>query len=266
MRCKNCGWENAEGSQNCEKCNAPLHGAMTDYANVYDRQHAAQHGHHSHDEQLKATVRDSAVFGTQEAEAPTVCRNCGYEMAPGTASCPMCGHPAQAAAAEPAPTVVQQQPQAFRQQPQAFQQQQQAFQRPQAQTHKCPRCGADLMPGARFCHNCGHTLRQGTVNAWDDPVNVIYCTLRPIAWSKEDKEYEPVTYSGESIVLNRENTDPNNQTITSAEQALLTYDGKDWYIEDKSEAKSTMIRITKKTKLESGDIIALGNRLFEFKD
>lgn len=79
-------------------------------------------------------------------------------------------------------------------------------------------------------------------------------------------QYGAISYSGERIVLNRANTDPNNQSITSKEQAVLTNDGTSWYIEDLSEQHSTMLRISRKTKLQSGDIIALGNRLFEFKD
>ena len=107
---------------------------------------------------------------------------------------------------------------------------------------------------------------RGTVNAWDDPQGNEYCSLRPIPWSRENTEYSPISYSGQRIVLNRANTDPNNQSITSREQAVLTNDGKNWYIEDLSDQHSTMIRISRKTKLQSGDIIALGNRLFEFKE
>lgn len=29
MRCNNCGWENPDGSQKCEKCNAPLQGGAS---------------------------------------------------------------------------------------------------------------------------------------------------------------------------------------------------------------------------------------------
>lgn len=78
--------------------------------------------------------------------------------------------------------------------------------------------------------------------------------------------YNPISYSGTEIALNRANTDPNNQTITSREQAVLICEGGSWYIEDRSEQHTTLIRITKRTKLESGDVIVLGNRLFEFKD
>ena len=128
----------------------------------------------------------------------------------------------------------------------------------------CPACGAPLVANARFCAQCGHSLGMGTIGAWG-PLQEEFCTLRPIAWATEEVTYNPTTYSGQTIVLNRANTDPNNQTITSKEQAVLTHEDGAWYIEDRSEAKTTLIRVRKKTKLESGDVIALGNRLFEFK-
>lgn len=78
--------------------------------------------------------------------------------------------------------------------------------------------------------------------------------------------YQPISYSGETISLNRANTDPNNNTITSKVQAVLTHDEEGWYIEDRSELRSTFIRADRKRKLESGDVIELGNRLFEFKE
>ena len=76
--------------------------------------------------------------------------------------------------------------------------------------------------------------------------------------------YQPISYSGDTIVLTRSNTDPNNNSITSKEQAVLTHDGNDWFIENKSEQETTFIKVSKKTKLTAGDVIILGNRLFEF--
>lgn len=151
--------------------------------------------------------------------------------------------------------------------PQRQQATEQESARPVRKEKHCPKCGATVTAGARFCPTCGQQLRNsGTVNAWDNPQGGDYCSLRPIAWGRENTQYNAITYSGERIVLNRANTDPNNQSITSKEQAVLTNDGKDWYIEDLSEQHSTMLRVSRKTKLQSGDIIALGNRLFEFKD
>jgi hypothetical protein len=92
-----------------------------------------------------------------------------------------------------------------------------------------------------------------------------FCTLKPIAWQGEDVPYTPVTYSGETIILNRANTDANNNSITSREQAVLTFEDGEWYIENRSDLRTTYIRVNGKTKLTSGDIIVLGNREFEFK-
>ena len=66
-------------------------------------------------------------------------------------------------------------------------------------------------------------------------------------------------------MLNRANTDPNNQSITSKEQAVLTFEDGAWYLEDRSDQKTTYVHAGRKTRLESGDIIILGNRRFEFK-
>ena len=136
---------------------------------------------------------------------------------------------------------------------------------PQNPGLKCAKCGAPLSPGAKFCPSCGAPVRPGTVNPWAAPQSGTFCTLKPIAWQGESIEYSPQSYSGEKIVLNRENTDPNNQSITSKAQAELVYENDAWYLEDKSEQQTTYIHAGRKTKLESGDIIILGNRRFEFK-
>lgn len=240
MRCKNCGWENPAEKLKCEKCNAPLSGSMIDHESVY---HGSKKGSvkEEHDS-LRSTVRESSVFDSIKGSpnGSKVCENCGYELADDMKICPACGTPtAETKSANQ--------------------------HEPKGKNKRCPKCGAELIPNARFCPQCGQTLRSGTVNAWSNPLHDKFCTLRPIAWTKEEITYNPITYSGQVIILNRENTDPNNQTITSKEQAVLTHENGDWYIEDHSEGKSTMIRVGKKTKLESGDIIALGNRLFEFK-
>lgn len=221
---------------------------MADHAYEPHRPESGRAGTSINEENLRATVRDSDFFGRQEfsggqSSGGQSCRNCGYEIAPGMSSCPSCGQPVNSGYSANNPNS-----------------------RKESGAKKCPKCGSPLQPGAKFCSNCGHTLRAGTVNAWDNPTNSDYCTLRPIAWAKEGKEYSPITYSGEVIALNRENTDPYNQTITSKTQAVLIHEGDTWYIEDKSDSKTTMLRIRKRIKLESGDVIALGNRLFEFKD
>lgn len=200
MRCKNCGYINAEGVLRCAKCNAPLEGSMIEP--VRPRQDEANIPENT---DMRATVKEVARL--QNAAA---CPRCGYPAGNGMTTCPQCGSPLAAA--------------------------------PQYR---------DI---------------RSTVNNFELPQqDSAFCTLRPIAWRNEPTPATLPTFSGTTIQLNRANTDPNNQTITSKTQAVLTYADDGWYIEDQSEQHTTFLRVARKTKLSDGDIIIMGNRQFEFK-
>ena len=240
MRCKNCGWENPDGTTKCEKCHAslgdatPVHKPTTP---VSDR--------------MRSTVAEGAIFTEfTPSVAPKTCPKCGYPVSDDSTSCPNCNHELQQA-----PTMIQ--------------------------TVKCKSCGTEIASDVKFCPSCGNPTSEdvhkprriqrstmGTVMG--GPVSGPaasnkFCTLRPIAWEGEDVNYNPITYSGDTIILNRSNTDANNNSITSREQAILTCEEGEWYIENRSDLRTTFIRVNGKIKLNSGDIIVLGNREFEFK-
>lgn len=240
MRCKNCGWENSEGQTKCEKCNGSLNEAPSAHnptTPVSDR--------------MRSTVAESEIFNDVTSKAaPKTCPKCGYPVSDTSSSCPNCNYELQ-----PAPTTIQ--------------------------STKCRSCGAEVAPTAKFCSNCGATLAadtpqprriqrptMGTVMGGPivgtASVNT-FCTLKPIAWQGEEVNYNPITYSGDSIVLNRANTDANNHSITSREQAVLTCEDGEWYLENRSDLRTTFLRVNGKVKLTNGDIIVLGNREFEFK-
>ena len=105
----------------------------------------------------------------------------------------------------------------------------------------------------------------GTVNPWSKPQDRKVCSLTPVAWEDEVETPGQNRYSGSMIVLNRDNTDPGNNTITSKEQALLTFEDGAWYLEDRSSQQTTYLHVSRKMKLEDGDIVILGNRRFLFK-
>lgn len=246
MRCKNCGWENPDGNLKCERCSSPLESSLSS-----DMENANKYQLEEHTSCLRSTIREvdySTLQLPMDYKQSTIrdngliCSNCGYNLSPSMNVCPQCGTSQRQSSA--------------------------GCEKSKSNKEKhCSKCGGVVMAGARFCPTCGQQLRNsGTVNAWDNPQSGDFCSLRPISWSRENTDYNAISFSGNRIILNRANTDPNNQSITSHEQAVLTYDGKDWYIEDLSEQRSTMLRVSRKTKLHSGDIIALGNRLFEFKD
>lgn len=83
---------------------------------------------------------------------------------------------------------------------------------------------------------------------------------------EEGEQISSVTqqYDNGKAILNRDNTEPGNMSITSKEQAEVKYEDGSWYIENRSMAKSTYIIVERKMELQSGDIIILGNRRFRF--
>lgn len=261
MRCKNCGWQNPDGLSNCERCGLSLEGVSAP-SDTMNSGHGNYHRGSEPSSPLSATIREAVAFDYQNsspsspsfkrqdfgADENLTCHNCGYRLSPKMNVCPQCGT-------------------SMEHQPKGFEAQLLTGKKQQVKGKHCSKCGETLSIDARFCPSCGQPLRMtGTVNAWDNPQGNAYCSLRPLPWVKENTAYAAISFSGDRIILNRANTDPNNQSITSREQAALTHDGNDWYIEDLSDQHSTMIRVSRKTKLQSGDVIALGNRLFEFKD
>ena len=83
---------------------------------------------------------------------------------------------------------------------------------------------------------------------------------------EEGEEVSSTTqqFDNGKAILNRSNTEPDNMSITSKEQAEIKYENGSWYIENRSKAKSTYIVVERKVKLQPGDIIILGNRRFKF--
>lgn len=264
MRCNNCGWENPAGNQKCEKCNAPLSGSMISGNDTPRRRYS------SVGEELKGTLPEAGKgpdAGNREKPDPVergmggksaACPQCGYPVSPAMSACPNCGYMLGVAsrdvreAAQPADRGMAQPDRNAPGGPKGGK--------------ICPQCGGAVSLGAKFCPSCGASLRMGTVSSWDAPQQGTFCTLKPLPWKGEEVTYQPVSYSGTVVSLNRSNTDSNNNTITSKEQAVLVHESDGWYIEDRSELHTTFVRADKRRKLESGDVIALGNRLFEFKD
>lgn len=141
-------------------------------------------------------------------------------------------------------------------------------------------CGYPLAPDTKICPNCRREInggnsnsnpnkqesapkpRKGTINPFED--NFFFagqCVLKPIEAQNDASRAK--TYS-DSAILNRSNIDPNNNSITSREQAFLECRDGEWYIKDLSEQQTTFVRKNGSVKLEDGDIILMGNRRFIF--
>lgn len=140
----------------------------------------------------------------------------------------------------------------------------------------CPKCGYTLENGE--CSSCGYSVvipapvNKGNVQELRKTTRPVRkgekegaFTLIPISEDTGNPEGAPISYEGNEIILNRENTDGKNTTITSLEQAKVTFENGKWNIEDRSDYKTTFVQAAHKMELQSGDLILLGNQLYRFE-
>lgn len=144
----------------------------------------------------------------------------------------------------------------------------------------CPECAYELVNGV--CSFCGYGVKKEEEVETEQinrvAVNVKQ-TMRPVRKGEKNNvfalipiseetgmpEGEALNYEGENIVLSRDNTDPQNKTITSHEQAVVTFENGKWFIEDHSEYKTTFVQAARKTELQKGDLILLGTQLYRIE-
>lgn len=214
------------------------------------------------------------------------CKNCGWPNKPDATSCSKCGTPLESMESEgktvdsnaaSRKTISEQD----------------AYDVQVMQPNICPKCSYPLRPGSSKCPNCQTVIYHqpfgdeaskkitsrrptvlnvpkfsGTINFWTEGNIGITPSfiLSPIKRNGERHDPQDVELEGNEVVLNRENTDPGNMSITSRIQAIISYKDGQWFIEDKSEQKTTFIQAKTPQLLKDGDIILLGNRLFVFHE
>jgi hypothetical protein len=118
----------------------------------------------------------------------------------------------------------------------------------------------------------GHPLRRHVLYmirtngyAETEPETKPHCSLTIIPEEEENILPKRFEYEGNSIILNRENTEMSNRTITSKEQAEIVFDDGHWYLLDRSMLQTTYIQVNRKIEIIPDDIIVLGDRRFKFE-
>ena len=217
-----------------------------------------------------ADFQNPAALNATVAQAPKSCPHCGYPVVGNFTSCPNCGTSLTAAQTTIQQPVVQTTPTP----PNLGGEVQKVAEELGlniADEVKCEKCGTMVSLDFSFCPKCGERIHLPTVRAIkhkpvappEPPKPKCHLTIIP----EEGEITEPFTndYEGDSIILNRENTEKDNRTITSKEQAeLICEDGK-WYVLNRSELGSTYLEANRKLAIEPGDIIVLGDRRFRFE-
>lgn len=295
MICKFCGLNNADDAAFCSRCGSPLQ---------HTQQPASNFSSQPVSDEDKKTVRmNKSSEQTAQPMNQRVCK-CGYPILPGMQECPLCHTPVmdvddnakktivvnnsvpptikeetvnrrtipdeEFSAAKKTETFVGSQQVAKRTESCVESQQEIKRTEPSVYTSQPE---SNVKKTERFVspsQSDGYVSKK-TVNIYQQPPKprpveeLPHFTLEPI---KRDDEMmfilEKRAFDTAEVVLNRQNTDPENSSITSRQQAIMSFEDGKWYIEDRSSFKTTFIRVTKKTELQEGDIIVLGDRAFKF--
>ncbi len=222
------------------------------------------------------------------------CKNCGWPNRPGETTCAKCSTPLEISEqpeTEVAP-VVEEKPRNLKATvlETASSDPVQAVEDETEDTDMCPKCGYPMRKNTNKCPNCNYVINTNQNNNLEHhqtrmeqsaqsnkPISSTInpylvgsapepgFTLTPVKRINERKTFESILYEGQEVELRRDNTEADNTSITSQEQAVIHNENGNWYITDKSEQGTTFVRATNKTQLQDGDIILLGNRLFEFR-
>lgn len=262
MRCNNCGWDNGPGSSVCVKCGHTLQSGEVQYQEPAPAPRPTV----LNSQQAEPAPRPTRIVNSSDlqnqvslkatvAQAPKNCPHCGYPVVGNFTSCPNCG-----ASLGSAPTTLQS----------PTPKKDNAIDLEIGEV-KCDKCGAMVSPDFSFCPKCGERIHLQTVRAIrhkpvappEPPKPQCHLTIIP----EEGEITEPFTndYEGDSIILNRENTERDNRTITSKEQAELICENGQWYLLNHSALGSTYLEANRKLSLEPGDVIVLGDRRFRFE-
>ena len=135
----------------------------------------------------------------------------------------------------------------------------------------CPYCATEVVQRTivfkkkRKKNDDSQTSSQPLLKTQPEPEQQNYCCHLSIV-PDDDEDIEAITnnYEGKSIILNRANTDPQNLTITSKQQAELIFEDGKWYIVNHSQFGTTFVAVNRRLQLLPGDVIMLGDRRFLF--
>lgn len=231
-------------------------------------------------EAIQAQMKRTVIQGSDR------CPQCGFNLPANAVSCPNCGMELVEQQEEPTPVAVKEEP--------VYTQPAQKPEQPAVQTDKpttvmghtvkpqtdaetndtnvCDKCGTVVPGDVMICPTCGERIRQKTVIVRRKPKAKekveeppVKCQLILIPEEDEGIEATVRHYEGKSVILNRDNTEPDNRTITSKQQAEMTCEDGKWYIENRSALGSTYVQANRKIEVQPGDIIVLGDRRFKFE-
>ncbi len=145
---------------------------------------------------------------------------------------------------------------------------------------KCSSCGfyplrAELSPSTP-CPNCGTTgVSQGAAPQSASSGNqnlkktqmfgdISFDDAKPKRFKLIENNQQERLFEGETVQLGRENIDPQNYSISGNHATVEMIDGQ-WHLSNQSSNGFTFVQVKGKVALNDGDIVVIGNKIFQFK-
>ena len=283
MRCNNCGYDNDSKVSTCIKCGHQLQTMENNSDNAYQRSPVPNNGS---DASLRPTVIGSfsgvepnpkaTVIGAagmagiqsprptqvmeessmKEEPQPTVvqnehtCPSCGYLLMAGFSACPRCGAVIGKEISNDDKNKLEE-----------------ALKDMNIVT-TCKHCGKEISATFAHCPHCGEKVVQETIYVRRHHVDPPKpkCSLQLVPEKDEQVRERVNSYEGKSVILKRDNTEPDNRSITSKSQAELINENGKWFIINHSDLNSTAVEAGRRIEIQTGDIIVLGDRRFRFEE
>lgn len=272
MRCINCGYDNSKDRTVCLKCGQSLHipKCSTNQSNTVIGENVYTNNPTERIVTPKPTVLNvnkpvsneiterktlimnptnigSQALSSLPSQSPVKCPSCDYPIVGQYENCPYCGVSLKAEAIKKEKTILTE-----------VQMSNDIF--------VCQHCQKEISTISNYCPHCGERIHLPTIIPSKKKESLPRCSLTIIPEENESIDSIKLRYEGNSIVLNRFNTEEKNRTITTKEQAILSNEKGNWYLENHSPLQTTYLVLNRKIKLEEGDIIILGDRKFKFKE
>lgn len=236
-RCENCGFTNESNALRCKECNYPLEGAGSS-APASASPVADQHSQENLSKTIPSKPSEMPAWdddNNSKSGSPDNCPHCGYSLRPGVEICPNCNKNVNQTAEE--------------------------------KVNKKEKNAAGRITSDPF------QKREPSFKGTIDPYAMDHASqpaffLQPVSRSEKEETMKPLTfliYEDKKVLLNRENTEPGNNTITGKVQAEIRFDNGTWWLENFSDHKTTYLLADRPLEISNGDVILMGNRKFVFK-
>lgn len=129
-------------------------------------------------------------------------------------------------------------------------------------TAPCPNCGFTGAGGAQ------PTVVEGQSKAHLKKTQMFgeisFDDAKPSKFKLVENNQQERSFEGKSVTIGREEIDPENFSLSTEHATFEQVDGK-WMLSNQSSNGFTFIQVKGRVEVQDGDIIVIGNKIFQFK-